>query len=268
VLFAIGTVSTLFWLTSGGHRFAWGSPLSLAILAIAVIAIAALYWHEHHHDAPFLPMDLLRDRTIALSAALVLCFAACMFAMIFFLPVYLQLGHHMNAAFSGLLLLPMTLGQVTAAMIVSRILRRTGNPHPIPVTGMSITATALLGLGLLPDHLAIVIALGFCTGLGLGTVMPINQVVVQTVAGRTRLGTATAMLSLSRSTGGAAGAALFGALIFALLPDAGPRPLLDASAAEVTRAFHHGFLFAAAVAALAAYTAHRIPRARLWEPRK
>jgi predicted MFS family arabinose efflux permease len=267
VLFAVGAVSTLFWLTSGGHRFAWGSPVSLAILSTALVAIAALYWHERHHAAPFLPMDLLRDRTIALSVVLVLCFAACMFAMIFFLPVYLQLGHHVNAAFSGLLLLPMTMGQVTAAMAASRILRRTGNAHPIPVTGMSITAIALLALGLLPDHIAIVIALGFCTGLGLGTVMPINQVVVQTVAGRSRLGTATAMLSLSRSTGGAAGAALFGALIFALLPEAGPRPLLDSSAAEVTRAFHYGFLFVAAIAALAAYTAYRIPQIKLWEPR-
>ena len=268
ILFAIGAVSTLFWLTSGGHRFAWGSPLSLAIFTTAIVAIGTLYWHERRHDAPFLPMDLLRDRTIAYSAALVLCFAACMFAMIFFLPVYLQLGHHVNAAFAGLLLLPMTLGQVTAAMTVSRILRRTGNPHPIPVIGMSITSVALLALGLLPDHLAIVIALGFFTGLGLGTVMPVNQVVVQTVAGRTRLGTATAMLSLSRSTGGAAGAALFGALIFALLPDVGPRPLFDASTAEVTRAFHHGFLFVAAVAALAAYTAYQIPRTKLWDPRK
>ena len=123
--------------------------MSLAILATAVTAIAALYWHERRHDAPFLPMDLLHDRTIALSAALVLCFAACMFAMIFFLPVYLQLGHHVGAAYSGLLLLPMTLGQVTAAMVASRVLRRTGNPHPIPVTGMSITSVALLALGLL-----------------------------------------------------------------------------------------------------------------------
>jgi hypothetical protein len=36
----------------------------------------------------------------------------------------------------------------------------------------------------------------------------------------------------------------------------------------VTRAFHYGFLFVAAVAALAAYTAYRIPRTKLWDPRK
>jgi EmrB/QacA subfamily drug resistance transporter len=269
LLFAVGTVTALFWLTSGGHRFDWGSPESLALLAVAITTLAALYWHERRHPAPFLPMDLLHNKTIALSAALVLLFAACMFAMIFFLPVYLQLGHRASPALSGLLLLPVTAGQVTAAMAASRILRRTGAPHLIPVVGMSVTSAALLLLGLLPSHLAVVIVLGFIAGLGLGAVMPINQAVVQTVAGRERLGAAMAMVSLARSTGGATGAALFGALIFAMLPDPGGQALLQhASAFEleaVVQAFHRGFLFTAAVAALAAYTAYRIPRITLWE---
>jgi EmrB/QacA subfamily drug resistance transporter len=269
VLFAAGAVATLFWLTSGGHRFAWGSAASLVLVAVAVVSLCVLYWHERRHTAPFLPMELLRDRTIALSAVLVLLFAACMFAMIFFLPVYLQLGHRVSAALSGLLLLPMTAGQVTAAMIAARILRRTGQPHLIPVIGMSVSSAALLLLGLLPSHMAIVIALGFVAGLGLGTVMPINQMVVQTVAGRARLGTVMSMISLARSTGGAAGAALFGALIFAMLPDPEGQSLLrhagEIEVEGVVRAFHRGFLFAAAVAALAAYTAYRIPRITLWE---
>jgi hypothetical protein len=33
----------------------------------------------------------------------------------------------------------------------------------------------------------------------------------------------------------------------------------------VVRAFHRAFLFAAALAALAAFTASRIPRVRLWD---
>ena len=178
----------------------------------------------------------------------------------------------MSAALSGLLLLPVTAGQVTAAVVATRILRRTGVPHMIPVVGMSVTSAALLLLGLVPSHVAVVIVLGFITGLGLGTVMPINQAVVQTVAGRKRLGTVMAMISLARSTGGATGAALFGALIFAMLPETGGRALIqNASALEVetvVRAFHRGFLFAAAVAALAAFTAYRIPSIALWERAK
>jgi EmrB/QacA subfamily drug resistance transporter len=272
LLFAVGAVSALFWLTSGGHRFAWTSSVSLAIFTTAVLSLALLSWHERRHRAPFLPVDLFRDATIRLSAVLVMLFAACMFAIIFFLPIYLQLGHRMSAQASGLLLLPVTAGQVVASIAASRILRRTGEPRLIPLVGMSLTSAGLLLLGLLPPHMASVVALGFITGLGLGTVMPISQVVVQTVAGRSKLGAATATLSLARSTGGAAGAALFGALVFAMIPNADRASLLQQASEMdigiVVRAFHRGFLFAAAVAAIAAFVASRMPHINLWERMK
>ena len=269
VLFAVGALSTLYWLTSAGHRFAWGSAASIALGVTAVVSLAALYLHERRHGAPFLPVDLLQQKTIGLSAVLVLLFASCLFAMVFFLPIYLQLGHRVSPAVSGLLLLPLTAGQVIAALTSSRILRRTGEPHVIPVIGMSISSAGLLLLGLLPPHMGLVIVLGFVTGLGLGTVMPINQVVVQTVAGRARLGAVTALTSLFRSSGGAAGAALFGTLAFAMIPGADRQSLLgstsEAEVAVIVQAFHRAFIAAAVVAALAALTASRIPRITLWE---
>lgn len=271
-LFAVAALSTLFWLTSGGHRFAWTSSTSGALVVTAIVSLALLSWQERRHRNPFLPVDLFRDATIRLSAVLILLFAACMFALIFFLPIYLQLGHALSAQASGLLLLPVTAGQVTAAIVASRILRRTGQPHYIPVIGMSLTSVGLLLLGILPPNISLIVGLGFLTGLGLGSVMPVNQVVVQTVAGRTRLGAATATISLARSTGGAAGAALFGALVFAMIPDIDRQALaqqatrLDSSV--VVHAFHRAFLFAAVVAALGAYAANRIPAMTLWPPRK
>jgi EmrB/QacA subfamily drug resistance transporter len=268
-LFAVGALAALFWLTSGGHRFDWLSTASLGIFTVAAASLGLLFRHERRHASPFLPMDLLGEKTIRLSAALVSLFAACLFAMVFFLPVYLQLGHRVGADVAGLLLLPLTAGQVTAAMTSSRILKRMADPQLVPVVGMSISSAALLLLGLLPPHMGFVIVLGFITGLGFGTVMPINQVVVQTVAGRARLGAATAMNSLARSTGGAAGAALFGAIIFAMMPAADRQSLMQQATAQdlelVVAAFHRGFLCAAALAAFAAFVASRIPRVTLWE---
>ena len=251
VLFAIGAVSALFWLTSVGHRFAWSSAESIGLFVLALATIAFLVRHELSHRAPFLPVELLRERTVALSVLLTALFASCLFAIVFFLPIYLQLGHRVSALTSGFLLLPVTAGMVTAAMLASRLLGKTGDAHWIPVGGMSIAATALLLLALLPANMTLIIALGFLTGIGLGAVMPINQVVVQTVAGRHRLGAAMSLISLARATGGAAGAAMFGAVVFAQTGD-------------VVDAFHIAFFCAAGVAALAALTASRIPRVKLW----
>jgi len=265
-LFAIGAVSTLFWLTSVGHRFAWNSVESVGLFALAAVTVSWLIWHENRHRSPFLPVDLLRERTIALSTLRTAMFASCLFAIVFFLPIYLQLGHHVSAQASGFLLLPVTTGMVTAAMLASRLLGRTGEAHWIPVGGMSITATALLLLAILPSTLTLVITLGFFTGLGLGAVMPVNQIVVQTVAGRQRLGAVMSLIGLARATGGAAGAALFGAVVFAMIPDVDRQALTAAAdVAPIVAAFHRAFLFAAAVAALAALTASRIPKIRLWQ---
>jgi len=151
-------------------------------------------------------------------------------------------------------------------MLASRLLGRTGEAHWIPVGGMSITAASLLLLALLPSNLTMIITVGFFTGIGLGAVMPVNQVVVQTVAGRHRLGAVMALIGLARATGGAAGAALFGAVVFALIPDIDRHALAGAAdVAPIVGAFHRAFLFAAGVAALAAFTASRIPRIKLWQ---
>lgn len=269
-LFALGALSGLFWLTAVGHHFGWRSAESAALLAVSLAALGALAWHEARHASPFLPVDLLRERVIRRSVVLVTLFAACMFAMVFFLPIYLQLGHRVSAGVSGLLLLPLTAGMVIASIASSRIVARTGEPKRVPVIGMSASSVALLLLGLLPGNAPLVIALGFATGLGFGTVMPTNQMVVQTLAGRARLGAVTAMVSLARSVGASLGAALFGALAFGLMPDAeSAAALLDtASSADrsgLLHAFHHAFLFASAIAAAAALVASSIPRVRLWE---
>ena len=271
ILFAVSALSLLFWLTSGGHRFTWTSTVSIGLAALAVTALAALIWQERRHPTPFLPIELLRERAVRLSALLVVLFASCMFATIFFLPIYLQLGINVGAGVAGLLLLPVTAGQVIGNFACSRIIRRTGDLYPVPLTGMSITCCGLLLLGLIPPRTMIVSILGFITGLGMGTVMPTTNLIVQTVAGRTRLASGNATLSLSRSTGGAAGAALFGAVVFATMPEVDRQTLTSQLHAlnteRVVDAFHRAFLCAAAVAALAAYTASRIPRVRLW-PKK
>ena len=268
ILFAVGALSALFWLTSGGHRFAWASSTSAMLFTMAVISLSMLTWHERRYHAPFLPVDLFADRAVRLCAVLVTLFAACMFALIFFLPIYLQLGHRVSPHVSGLLLLPVTAGQVTGNLVCTRILRRTGDPYPLPIIGMSFTTLGLLLLGLAPPTLATVGVLGFIAGIGLGTVMPITTMIVQTVAGRTKLAAATATVSLSRSTGGAAGAALFGAIVFSMIPEVDRHTIAQQASQldveRVLRAFHSAFFGAAAVAALAVYTAARMPRIRLW----
>ena len=264
VLFALAACSSLIWLSSAGHRFAWESPTSLALLAAALAFAAALVRVERRAERPFLPFELLALPAVRYAVLTVIGFASAMFAMIFYLPVYLQLALGSNPAESGLLLLPLTGGIVAGAFITGRVIVHTGRPTAIPGVGLSLAALSLLGLALLPATRPWLVGLEITTGLGLGSVMSVMQIVTQTAAGPARLGAAASTIALARSLGSSLGAAAFGALIYGLI--GGTPALADAHstqvAARIDRAFEIAFLAAAAVCLAAAWAASRVPSLR------
>jgi EmrB/QacA subfamily drug resistance transporter len=259
-LFVCACVVTLLFVSQVEHRFAWISATSAAFVAGAAALWLLLVRRERRHAAAFLPVELLREPTIAYLAGTITCFASCMFAMVFFLPVYMQLGLGTTPAHAGLMILPLTFGIVIGSTTTGRLISKLGRPKWIPVAGLALSSAALLLLGFTPPLLPVIGTLGFICGLGFGTVMPTSQVVIQTRAGRARLGIASATTSLARSTGSSLGTALFGALVFALLKGvdySSPLTLpLDARAAVVS-AFHAAFAAAACIAALGAWLASR-----------
>ena len=74
----------------------------------------------------------------------VIAFASAMFALVFYLPVYLQLALHSNPAESGLLLLPLTGGIVIGAALTGRDHRphrpADGDPERRPLGGGGFAA--------------------------------------------------------------------------------------------------------------------------------
>jgi EmrB/QacA subfamily drug resistance transporter len=266
LLFTCACVGTLLWVSQAGEVFPWTSAQSLGSVAVCAALWALLVWRERRATPAFLPVELLRQQPIAFQSLTIVCFASCMFALVFFLPVYLQLGHGISAANAGLMVLPLTFGIVTGSTTTGRIISKFGKPKWLPVIGMAIASTGLMLMALLPPVTAVISGLGFLCGLGFGTVMPTSQVVIQTLAGRDRLGIASAVTSLARATGSAMGTALFGALVFALLQGMdlhNPALLTVAGRESVISAFHHAFFGASLLAALGAFMASRVPQTQL-----
>ena len=266
VLFSSASVLTLIWVSQAGHRFAWFSADSGLFVAAFVVLWSLLVWRQRVHTPAYLPVELLRQPAITFMALTIVCFAACMFALVFFLPLYLQVGHGIAATQAGLMVLPLTFGIVTGSTSTGRMIAKYGKPKWLPVGGLSLASAGLLLMALLPPLSGVISALGFLCGLGFGTVMPTSQIVIQTRAGRDRLGIASATTSLARATGSALGTALFGALVFALLNgvDIHDAAALSAASREaVVAAFHHAFYGAAALAALGAWMAWRVPQTQV-----
>ncbi|MGB2079533.1 MAG: MFS transporter, partial [Vibrio sp.] len=264
MLFPTCVTLLIFWLSSGGHEFAWNSELSFIILGISLVVAIVFAIQQVRTRESFLPLGLLAKPEIHIPLTSSFLFAACLFALIFFLPIYLQLGLGANAATSGLLLLPVTTGIITGSYITGKCIARTGVPKPLPVVGMSITTCALIALGLITPSPLVTGGLGMLCGLGLGSVMPSTQILIQTIAGKANLGRITSMASLCRSLGAAVGTALFGTLTYSLIPgfDASStiESLLTGPRSVIIDAFQTGFLVAGGVAFICVLNAARAPR--------
>ncbi|HEY4372771.1 MAG TPA: MDR family MFS transporter [Burkholderiales bacterium] len=266
LLFTTASVVSLLWVSQAGHRFDWTSPESLAFVAASAVLWAGLVWREHRTPGAFLPVELLRQPSIALMSLTIVCSACCMFSVIFFLPVYLQLGHGVSAQHAGLMVLPLTFGMVFGSTTTGRLISKFGKPKWIPVCGLSISCVGFLLMAFAPPIAGLISGLGFVCGMGVGTVMPTGQIVIQTRAGRSRLGIASATTSLARSTGASLGTALFGALVFALMGHQDlhdPAALTEAQREQVIHAFQHAYFAAALVAALGAWIGSRVQQTKL-----
>jgi EmrB/QacA subfamily drug resistance transporter len=259
-------------------------PAFLGLMVIGLVALYALLQRERKAPYPLLPISLLSQPTIWRSDALAACHGAALVSLIAFVPLYLRVVHGTSAVETGLLLLPLTFGIGTGSMLTGRSVSRTGFTTIFPSIGLIFATATLVLLASLANRLGLreLGVLLFVTGLFMGTVMGVVQVTVQNAAGSASLGAASASVQLSRSIGAAAGTALVGTVLFAVLALGDPRsaqvfaallgresladPSLLTSAplrAEIAGAFRGAFLTIAAFAAVGMALAWSIPARRL-----
>jgi EmrB/QacA subfamily drug resistance transporter len=188
----------------------WGSAGVLVPLALAVALIAAFLVIEGRiAKAPIMPLRIFRMPTLRAANVVIFLLGSALFAMWFFVSLFLQqvLGH--DALETGLLFLPMTLSIVAASTLAPRFVNRFGVRRVLSA-GM---LCAGVGLALLTriqadgTYLGEVLPGGLLAAIGLGTSMvPSTIAAVQGVA-PTESGLASGMINTSRLVGGAVGLA-------------------------------------------------------------
>jgi EmrB/QacA subfamily drug resistance transporter len=259
-----GGVAALILLTSwGGVEYGWGSSLIIALGVAGVLLLAAFVWQERRAHEPIIPLALFRSRVFNVSSAMGATIGMAMFGAIIFIPLYLQLVYGSSATKSGLQMLPLMLGLLTAAILSGRAISRIGRYRMFPIAG---TATLVVGMFLLSrlgpgtaQWLASVYML--VVGIGIGLVMQVLVLIVQNDAQPENIGVATATATFFRSMGGSFGVAIFGAIFAARLAHELshlPRSVVErlgsgvqlspAEAAQLPPAMHTEFLQAFATA--------------------
>jgi EmrB/QacA subfamily drug resistance transporter len=215
-----GGVGALILLTSwGGVEYGWGSATIIGLGALGAVLLAAFLWQERRAQEPIVPLTLFRSRIFNLASGMGATIGMAMFGAIVFIPLYLQLVYGSSATRSGLQMLPLMLGLLTAAILSGRAISRLGRYRVFPIAG---TATLVAGMFLLsrlgPDTAQWLASLYMLVvGVGIGLVMQVLVLVVQNDAEPEHIGVATATATFFRSMGGSFGVAIFGAIFAARL---------------------------------------------------
>jgi EmrB/QacA subfamily drug resistance transporter len=223
-LLVIGTLATATYAIIEGPTSGWTSPRILGLASLTVVLLVAFVTTELRVPHPLVDLGFFRSPpfTGAVSIATLAFFVLAGF--LFLNTLYLQEVRGDSALEAGLATLPATAVVAITAPLAGRLVGRSGARLPLSVAGLMMfagtlvlaTSTRTTGYG--------VLAVGYVLlGLGFGLVNPpiTNTAISGMPAARS--GTAAAIASTSRQTGGVLGVAITGSLAAERFAQLAPR---------------------------------------------
>ncbi|KAI1452558.1 MFS multidrug transporter [Annulohypoxylon moriforme] len=205
-IFAPAAVMFFIALEFGGNRYAWGSAQVIGLLCGAVVTFAIfLAWEWKKGSEAMIPFALLKVRIQWCASLLMFAFLGMMFVVAYYLPIYLQAVKGDSPFMSGVHNLPTILSQVVMVLVGGVVVQRIGYYLPSVVLG---TTLASVGSGLL-STLQVSTPVGrwvgyqVIYGLGVGMVVQMPFIAIQTLIPRPNIPSALAILIFTQYFGAA-----------------------------------------------------------------
>lgn len=205
----------LVLITSFGERWGWTSPAIIALTAATLALAALLLPVERRAAAPVLPPAMLTSRIVVFSSLIAFFANAAMFAVLIYLPTYLQIVHGVSATLSGIHMLPLVAGLVASQTLAGRWASRVDRLRVILLTGLAANLAGLLLLSSIgaATNTVVLSTYFLITGVGIGMVPMVLLTTVQNSVADADLGAASAVVTFARSIGAAFGVSVFGVLL-------------------------------------------------------
>ena len=253
VLITGGLMSLVFALVKG-NQYGWVSTRTIGTLVLSALLIAGFVYVQRTVRAPLVPFRLFRSRSPAGADIGALLVGAGIFAIFFFLILWMQKVNGYSPVRSGLAFLPMTVLIGVGAGIGSQLLSRVG-PRPLLTGGPLLAGLGLITLGLRLEpgssYLGVVLPSLALVAIGMGfTFVALTSAAVAGVP-KQDAGIASALLNAGQQVGGALGLAILTAVSTArtnaLTPSRNPFP-------NLVHGWDLGFMVGGGLLVLAAVT--------------
>lgn len=240
------TTCALLLATLAGKTFSWASWQSESLGVLTLIARMAYILVEHRAAEPITPLSLFGNSIFLISAALFFLATAALFVGLLFVPLMLQREFGQSALVAGASILPLLLGLIAASMVSGLLIANGARYKAFPIVGALLSGAGLgmLGLVRLDTSMWTITAALIGLGSGLGLFIQVAVLAGQNAVPQRQLGVATGTLNFFKTMGGAAGAAVLGAVLAAGLAG-------QTSPTGSIAAFHRVFNDAAALMGMA-----------------
>ena len=197
------------------NALGWGSTGVLAPIAIAVALLVAFLVQEGRiATVPLVPLSIFRLARLRTANVVVILMYAAMYAMFYFVTLYLQEVLGDSALVAGLSFLPMTLSVFTGSTLAPRLVARFG-VRGVVTLGLLLGAGGMaLFTGVRPgaNYFALVLPASILTGLGMGLGLVSSTIAATQGVPKAQSGLASGLLNMSRLFGGALGLAVLGTI--------------------------------------------------------
>jgi EmrB/QacA subfamily drug resistance transporter len=248
-------LSLLVYAVVSTNTHHWGSATTIGLLGAAAVLLAAFLAIEARSRYALMPLGFFRNLTVSGANAVGLMLGTSIFAMFFFLSLYMQQVLHYSATTAGLAFLVVALLVAVFSGVGQAVVTRVG-VKPVLAAGMALIAVSQLWFGRLPvagSYGADILPGFVVVAAGLGLAFVSVGIAGLTGVGERDAGLASGLINASQQIGGAIGIA-----ITSTLAAAHTAHLLEAGRAvggALTSGFHVAFLVSAAFAAAGAVLA-------------
>jgi EmrB/QacA subfamily drug resistance transporter len=218
----IMAVVPMLLVAENGRDWGWGSAMAVSYYIVSAVGIVLFIYAERKAgDEAILPLKLFKSSTFTLTTVVGVIVGVGMFGGMMTLPLMLQIVNGVGATESGLLMLPMVIGMMSASIISGQVTSKTGEYKIFMITG-----TAMLTIGYLSlfnyhyDTPIWVVSISMVIiGMGLGQLMQTLTLAAQNAVPAKDIGVATSSTMFFRQMGGTRGVAVFISILFNRLPE-------------------------------------------------
>jgi EmrB/QacA subfamily drug resistance transporter len=240
----------------------WNDPVTVAALAAALVLLVGFVFIEKRVREPELPLHLLKSRRRSGAYLMMLINGTAMFAVFFFLTLYVQTVWGYSAVRAGVAWLPFPISLIAINIFVARYLVTRVGVRPLLLAGPLLAGTGFLLLSRLSPTGSywtdlLVPMLVMAAGMGFMFV-PLTLMVVAHVR-HDEAGAASSLLNIGQQIGGSIGLAAIGTIAWTSVANSVRDQMATAAAAGATAAGG-----AASAAGSAAQGAASLPQAVLF----